>query len=242
MTDRPVRYLLTSVVGHPFPQFVRALIAERSVRSICDVGGGANPILSLQDIASTQLRYVVADVSASELAKTPAGYKTRMLASKGASSADFGPEPFDLVISRFVLEHVADPASFHAAIHGALRPDGLAAHFFPTLPSPPFVVNRFLGSWARRLIDLLQPGLRHDDGSLAKFQPYYRWCEGPTRRQCRRFSSVGFEIEQYIVLVGHSYHARFSAVQRATDAMSRALVRLRTPAVATYALLLLRRR
>ena len=242
MIEPSVRYLLTSVVGHPFPEFVRALIAERSARSICDLGGGANPILSLEDIASTQLRYVVADVSATELAKTPVGYETQMLASKGGSSIDFGHEPFDLVISRFVLEHVADPVAFHTAVHGALRPGGLAAHFFPTLPSPPFVVNRILGNSARRVIDLLQPGLRHDEGSLGKFQPHYRWCEGPTRRQYQRFSSVGFEIEQYVVLVGHGYHARFPAVQRATDAVSRALVRLRAPAVATYALLLLRRR
>ena len=241
MTERSVQYLLTSAVGHPFPDFVRGLIGKHSVHSICDLGGGANPILSLEEIASMQVQYVLADVSATELQKAPAGYETRLVAAEG-SSIDLGEEPFDLVMSRFVVEHIADPVSFHAAVRDALRPGGLAAHFFPTLPSPPFVLNRILGGRARRLVDLLQPDLRHEDGPLGKFQPHYRWCEGPTRRQYRRFAAVGFDVEQYIVLVGHAYHARFSALQHATDAVSRALVRLRQPAVATYAVLVLRRR
>lgn len=241
MTEQPVQYLLTSAVGHPFPEFVRDLIAQRSARSVCDMGGGANPILSLEEIASMGLRYVLADVSTTELAKAPPGYETRTLAMSG-SSIDFGGEPFDLVISRFVVEHIADPASFHTAVRDALIPGGFAAHFFPTLPSPPFVLNRILGHRARRLVDLLQPGLRNEDGRLGKFRPYYRWCEGPTRRQYRRFDSIGFGIEQYIVLVGHAYHARFSALHHAATAVSHALVRLRVPAVATYAILVLRRR
>jgi len=241
MSDRSVQYLLTSAVGHPFPELVRQLIQQRSARSVCDVGGGANPVLSLKEIASMRLRYVLADVSVAELAKAPSGYETRTLASAG-SGIDFGEERFDLVISRFVVEHIADPVSFHNAVRGALRPGGLAAHFFPTLPSPPFVVNRLLGNRGRRLVELVQPGLRHEDGRLGKFHPYYRWCEGPTGRQYRRFASVGFDIDQYIVLVGHAYGARFSVVQRVGNAVSRVLVRLRVPSVASYAVLVLRRR
>jgi len=237
----PPEYLLTSAVGHPFAAFVRELIVQRSLRSICDVGGGANPILSLEEVEAMGLRYVVADVSASELAKAPAGYMTRTLTADGGG-LDFGAEPFDLVVSKFVAEHVSDPVAFHSAIRDALRPGGLAAHFFPTLPSPPFLLNRVLAGRGHRLIDLLQPGLRHADGPLGKFDPHYRWCEGPTRRQYRRYHRVGFDVERYVVLVGHTYYARFPPLQRAADTLSRALVRFRSPLLSTYALLLLRRR
>ncbi len=238
MTRSSPQYLLTCVAGHPFAELVRELITQHSLHSICDVGGGANPILSLEEIEAMGLRYVVADVSQSELAKAGPGYETRTLHDE---TLDLG-DVFDLVITKFVAEHVADPARFHAAVRDALRPGGLAAHFFPTLPSPPFVLNRVLGHRARVAIDLLQPGQRHEDGPLPKFRPYYRWCEGPTRRQYRRFASVGFDVEQYVVLVGHTYYARFPALQRASDALSRAVVRFRVPALSTYALLVVRRR
>ena len=88
MTEQPVQYLLTSAVGHPFPEFVRDLIAQRSARSVCDMGGGANPILSLEEIASMGLRYVLADVSTTELAKAaPATRRARWQCQVRASTS-----------------------------------------------------------------------------------------------------------------------------------------------------------
>lgn len=238
---RAPTYLLTADVGHPFAALVRHLVVEQTILSVCDFGGGANPVLSLEDIARFGVRYLVVDASAEELAKTSPGYTTARI-DVTAPAVDLPGEPFDLVVSRFVAEHVEDPVAFHAAVRHALRPGGFAAHFFPTLPSPPYVVNRLLiGRGSRRLADLLQPGLRCQEGQLGKFRGYYRWCEGPTRRQYRRYESVGFEVVDYIVLVGHRYYERFPAVQRAADALSRRVIGLRSPALATYACVVLRR-
>ncbi len=152
-----------------------------------------------------------------------------------APGADLGGEPFDMVVSKFVAEHVADPAAFHAAVWRALRPGGLAAHFFPTLPSPPYAVNRLIsGAPSRRLLELLQPGSRGRGGRERPFPAYYRWCAGPSRRQYRRLASEGFEVVDYVVLVGHRYYERFPRVQRAADALSRQALRLRHPAISTY--------
>ena len=234
-------YLLTAEVGHPFVPLVRRLVEEHGARSVCDFGGGANPVLSLEDIDRYGLRYLVVDASARELAKAPRGYAT-LTADVTAPAAELGAERFDLVVSRFVAEHVADPAAFHAAVWRALRPGGLAAHFFPTLPSPPYLANRVLmGRGSRRLVDVLQPGSRAQDDRLGKFRAYYRWCAGPTRRQYRRYESLGFEVVDYVVLVGHRYYERFPALQRAADALSRRAARLRRPALATYAWVVLRR-
>ena len=239
-TMRP-EYLLTAEVGHPFKDVVEGLVRRHGARSVGDFGGGANPVLELGLIAELGLRYVVVDADSDELAKTPAGYETRLLDLVG-DPADLGRERFDLVISRFVAEHVPDPSAFHRSVHRALAPGGRATHFFPTLPSPPFMVNRLLnGSASRRLLDLLQPAVRNDGGSLRKFPAYYRWCEGPTNRQRRRLAGAGFAVEQYVSLVGHLYYERIPRLQSAADALSRRLARLEHPLVTTYAYVVLRR-
>lgn len=234
-------YLLTAEVGHPFIDIVRRVIEQHHLRAVCDVGGGANPVLPRADIERFGLSYLVVDASARELRKTPPEYDT-LHHDVVAAGADLGAGRFDLVLSKFVAEHIADPARFHAVIRRALRPGGFAAHFFPTLPSPPFVVNRLLGGReSGRLVDVLQPRVRDPAGPLGKFPAYYRWCVGPTRRQQQRLAAAGYEIVDYVVLVGHRYYARFPVAQRAADAVSRRLVGLRRPFLATYACVVLRR-
>jgi SAM-dependent methyltransferase len=234
-------YRLTAEIGHYFPTLVRFLAEEQALRSVCDFGGGANPVLSLDVIEALGLRYLVVDASAEELAKTPVGYLTRQV-DVTAPDADFDGERFDLVVSKFVAEHVEDPEAFHRGVWRALRPGGFAAHFFPTLPSPPFLANRLLkGRESRRLVSLLQPGAREEAGRGAKFRAHYRWCEGPRSRQYRRFAAMGFDVVEYVALVGHRYYERFPAAQWVADAVSRRAVRLRLPAVSTYAWVVLRR-
>jgi SAM-dependent methyltransferase len=242
MTAASPTYLLTAEVGHPFAPRVVDLIEQHGLRSVCDYGGGANPVLTVEEIARLGLRYLVVDLSAAELAKAPPGYTTTTIDVVTADGAQLQGAPYDLVVSRFVAEHVEDPVAFHTTIWQALRPGGFAAHFFPTLPSLPYVVNRvFDHRSSHRLVDILQPGSRNPHDRLGKFRAYYRWCEGPTQRQYRRYASIGFEVVDYIVLVGHRYYERFPAVQRVADALSRQAIRLRRPALATYACVVLRR-
>lgn len=232
--------MLTADVGHTFIPIVRRVIDEHRLRSVCDFGGGANPVLSLDDIDRLGLRYVVVDSSVDELRKTPPGYETRHLDVE-RPGFDLGGDMFDMVLSNFVAEHVKDPVRFHINARSVLRPGGRAAHFFPTLPAPPFVINRLLsGSGSRKLIDLLQPDLRSADGPLGHFRAHYRWCEGPSRRQYRRFASVGFTVESYVAYVGHDYLRRFAVAQRVSDAISRQLIRWPRPWFSTYAAVVLR--
>ena len=123
-------YQLTAEIGHYFPTLVRILAEDQALQSVCDFGGGANPVLSLEVIEALGLRYLVVDVSAEELAKTPAGYQT-CRTDVTVPATDFDGERFDLVVSKFVAEHVDDPQAFHHAVWRALRPGGFAAHFFP---------------------------------------------------------------------------------------------------------------
>jgi len=118
----------------------------------------------------------------------------------------------------------------------------LRSAFLPDASLAAVLANRLLGERAsRRLVDVLQPGFRLQAGRLGKFRAYYRWCEGPTARQHRRFASMGFEVIDYVVFVGHEYYKRFPVIQRATDGISHLTVRLRQPIFSTYAVVVLRR-
>lgn len=92
----------------------------------------------------------------------------------------------------------------HENVWGMLAPGGKAVHIFPTLFSPPFVVNRLMPEWlSARLLSWLQP-FRAPEGNHAKFPAYYHWCRGPMPSQLRRLTGLGYGIEEYAGFFGHS--------------------------------------
>lgn len=234
------RYALWEQVWVDLPAAVERLAAAPDIVRVCDLGGGANPILSLDFIAAHGLRYEILDASAEELAKAPAGY-----AALQADAAD--PElsrrhgPYDLIASGFIAEHIADAARFHANVLELLVPGGYAVHVFPTLYEPALVANLFVperltGPVLRRI----QPG-REPHGPHGKFPAYYRWCRGPSRRQLRRLRAVGFEIVDYVGYFGHGYFRRVEPLDRLEQRVAAALVRHPVPALTSYACVVLRR-
>ena len=223
-----------------FPAAVRRLSARSDVERVCDLGGGANPILSLDDITEHRLRYELVDASAEELAKAPTGYTTVQ-----ANALDPAvPEvhgPYDVVASRFIAEHVQDAERFHRNVFALLRPGGYAAHMFPTLYEPVFVLNRVIPEGlANALLRLIQPG-REEEGPNPRFRAYYRWCRGPTPRQLRRLRNVGFEVVEYTGYFGHNYFQAIRPVHAVEQRVAAALLRRPVPSLTSYAVVVLRR-
>jgi SAM-dependent methyltransferase len=234
------RYAGWEQVWTDLPATVQRLAARPDVVRVCDLGGGANPILSLDFIAAHGLRYEILDASAEELAKAPAGYAT---VQADATDPELGGRngPYDLIASSFTAEHVAEPARFHANVLELLAPGGHAVHVFPTLYEPAFVANLLT---PERLTDSLlrgvQPG-REPHGPHAKFPAYYRWCRGPTRRQLRRLRAVGFEVVDYVGYFGHGYFKRIRTLDRLEQRVAATLVRHPLPGLTSYACVVLRR-
>lgn len=214
---------------------------------ICELGGGANPTLSLEFLASTSLDYWIVDASAEELSKTPVGYSVVQCDLARPLGRSLGS--FDLVISRMVLEHVRDPRTFHQNVFDALEPGGRAFHFFPTLASPPFLLNRMIPErCSAPILQWLQP-VRRRGGRHEKFPAYYRWCWGPSRRQAARFESLGFEVESYVGFFGHSgtatsgpgYYDKIPVLARWHENWSRRLVERPIGWLTSYSYLVLRK-
>jgi 2-polyprenyl-3-methyl-5-hydroxy-6-metoxy-1,4-benzoquinol methylase len=79
----------------------------------------------------------------------PVGQETAQRYGMDIKQAYFGaglyqPHSFDLIVARFVLEHVANPVEFLRAVWAALKPGGYVALDIPDGESR--VLHRVLGS------------------------------------------------------------------------------------------------
>jgi SAM-dependent methyltransferase len=206
---------------------IRDVIERIGAHRIADLGAGANPVLDPELVEQAGLDYTIFDISEDELAKAGPRYRKVVADVTSAGFAEDGK--FDLVLSRWLLEHIADPEQFHRNVFAMLSPGGRAVHFFPTLYSLPFVVNRLLPEFlSQRLLDTSFEG-------RTKFPARYRWCRGPTRGQIRRLESTGFEIERYVGFYGHPYFRRIRALDAIERRCAAALARHPIPLLTSFA-------
>jgi SAM-dependent methyltransferase len=223
-----------------FSRAVETLAATEGVRRLCEIGGGANPIMSLTVAERAGVRdYVITDLSEEELAKAPDGYEKAVLDVTRGRPEGLGD--FDLIVSHTVAEHVNDAAGFHRTVFDMLAPGGRAIHFFPTLYEPAFVVNRLLPEAAADgILQRIQTN-RARGGKHEKFPAYYRWCRGPTGRQLARLRSTGFEVDEYVGVFGHGYYGAVPVIDRLETAIAGLLLRHPVPSLTAYAWVTLRR-
>jgi SAM-dependent methyltransferase len=234
----PISYASVNDGEALFRAEIGALI-EGGARRFCDVGGGAHPIVGLKQIRKWSLEYVVLDESHDELARADSDYQRFQADILGPGTV---PElarrwgAFDVVTSRWTAEHIRDGRRFHEQVFRLLRPGGTAVHYFPTLYSPPFLLNR-----------LLEPGMsstllyRLFPRRKVKFPAYYSWCRGPTRRQIRRLESIGFSVDRYVGFYGHGMYRRVPPVHAAHKALAARLVDHPLPSLTSFALVVLTR-
>jgi 2-polyprenyl-3-methyl-5-hydroxy-6-metoxy-1,4-benzoquinol methylase len=235
-----IEYGLAEDAWHGYQDKVRALVLEYGAKTVCDIGGGANPVLPLDFVQQHGLDYVILDISAAELAKAPAGYRTRVQDVTAPLTGEAGT--YDFVFSKMLAEHVTNPQAFHRNIHSLLRPGGIAFHFFPTLYAPVFFVNWVLPeSLTRPLLSIVQRG-RENSGRLGKFPAYYHWCRGPMRSQLARLESVGFEVVNYVGFFGNAaYFEKIKPAQAVNRSLARWLLKRPAPWLTSFAYVVLRR-
>ena len=233
-----VTYLPTQDAWDGFLPYTVALIGAQQLTRVCEIGGGANPLLSEDFIAEKRIDYTVLDCSRAELDKAPDAYRK---VEADITSRDLSlPETYDLMLSRMLAEHVADPRQFHDNVYRHLSPGGYALHFFPTLFTTPFIINALvperLANW---LLDIVAPRdrVRHE-----KFPAFYRWCRGPTKAQFQRFARMGFDVVEYRGFFGHgAYYRRLPPIRRLHRAKTAFLLEHPLPALTSYAYVLLRK-
>jgi SAM-dependent methyltransferase len=215
------------------------LARREGVTSVAELGGGANPMIADTEKWGFVSERVVVDISADELAKSDGQVQTRV--ADLCKPIPDGHNSYDLVFSKMLCEHLPDAAAFHANCYNLLRPGGLSVHFFPTLFTLPFVVNRLIPeNLTRSMLRMVQPG-RFTNPKLSKFPAYYRWCTGPTRQAQKRYESVGFEVEAWSASFGHLYYDKIPGLNKAERAKTRFLLEHPVPALTSFATVVLRK-
>lgn len=235
-----VRYELAARAWD-FPEIIERIVERSRAERICEVGAGANPLLSSAFVDRKGLSYTLLDSSPEELAKAGAGYDRIVtdISSPGFVSAERGR--FDVVFSRTVAEHVVDARAFHSNVRSMLAPGGVACHFFPTLFALPFVLNKLLPEpIVTRLLLTLQPK-RVAHGHHGKFRAHYRWCVGPHNSQLRRLEDLGYDVVEYVGYFGHHYYARVPPIQHLVDWSASLVLAHPNPWLTSYACVTLRR-
>lgn len=138
---------------------------------VLDVGGGRRPVIDPRDVARLRLHVTGLDLSENELRAAPPGsYQATIVGDVGQLDIE---GPYDLILSRAVLEHVADPAAALRSLSAALAPGGAMAHVVPCGRAPFAVAHRILGHrLSRRLLRATHP----DRTEIESFEAYYRLC------------------------------------------------------------------
>ena len=232
---RPSYHL--SAEGEPlYHRLVLELIRKFKLRRVCDVGGGAHPTLSLEEVRTLDLEYTLLDISAEELAKAPQGYVK--LQADITEQIERVPRGFDLVVSAMLAEHVRDGETFHRNVHDILRPGGIACHFFPTLYALPLLLNSLI---PERLSSRLLHWFNPVDAWHLKFPAYYHWCRGPSKRQIRRLERLGYTVLSYHGFFGHDYYLRVPVLKTLHGALCRFLTAHPVPQWTSRAVVVLQR-
>ncbi len=221
-----------------YKQFILELVDKHQAKTICEIGGGANPLIEAKYMHTNNIDYSILDVSEEELFKAPKEYK-KIKADISAPEIMIKAK-FDLVFSKMLAEHIKDAKQFHRNILKMLNSGGLAVHFFPTLYTIPFLVNRLVPEkLASRFLNYFAP---RDSYQYAKFPAYYSWCRGPTSGQIQKFNGLGYEVVEYRGYFGHSeYYNRVKLIKRLHELKTSYLLRNPNPIFTSYAYTVLRK-
>lgn len=209
------------------PAFLKAEISAMGARTIADLGGGANPMLDEEFVTKNHLRYQVLDISDAELRKGPS-YCDKICVDICAPADLFDQRvtsnSLDLAFSHMFLEHVEEPDVAHRNICRALRPGGVAVHFYPSPNNLPLFLNKMLpGGLSTSLLKIVQPQ-RDLKGRLGKFPAYYKLCGKSSGFIRQHFKTLGFDVLCHTGFVGHGYYLRFPIIHEMAKALRKPVI------------------
>jgi len=228
-----VRFGRTEDAYDNFAGLLKDLIKRHGCLKVADVGGGAEPQLTVEEVEAMALDYTLVDISAGELELAPAGFRKLVMDIAGPLPA--GRKGYDLLFSRFVMEHVRDAAQAHENVYALLKPGGIAVHFFPTLYALPFLINKLLPE------SLSVRFLSKKRQERGKFPAYYHWCVGPSDEAVKRFERMGYKVVEYSGFYGHGYYDRVPLLRNWQRLVRDLLLRFRVVSGTSFAWVVLQK-
>ena len=138
---------------------------------VYDVGGGKQPMITVESKKELGIRVVGVDIDENELRLAPSGAYDSVVCCDITHYRGRGDA--DVVLCQALLEHVADTASALRAIESILKPGGVALLFVPSANAVYARLNRFIPeSLKRAILFCLFPAAAKAQG----FRAYYDRC------------------------------------------------------------------
>jgi SAM-dependent methyltransferase len=210
-----------------YERVVRTLATAFGAKKLIEIGGGRDPLFGREALAGMGAELTVNDISETELAELPKGYRTACFDIAGdLAAAEVARSGYDLAFSRMVFEHVADGQRAWKNLHEILSKGGVGLAFVPTLYAFPFVVNWLMpDKLAASVVKLLYKN-RTDEGDPV-FPARYSWTVASEKKLGAMLKAIGYRDVMVIPFYGHEYyrpfpvirdiHAWFTKIARARD-------------------------
>ncbi len=210
-----------------YERVVRHLTETFGAKKLIEIGGGRDPLFGREALSHMGAELTVNDISETELAELPKGYRTACFDIAGdLSAAELGRAGYDLAFSRMVFEHVADGQRAWSNLYRILSPGGVGLAFVPTLYAFPFVVNWLIpDQLAASIVKSIYKN--RTDESDPVFPARYSWTFASERKLAPMLKAIGYRDVMVIPFYGHEYyrpfpivrdiHARFTKLARARD-------------------------
>jgi len=224
-----------------YKNIVRDLIQLTQAGTVLEIGGGRKPMFGEEAISQLGVRYTTSDILASELERAPDWVDKFVfdITTEDQSVLEAHRGRYDFAFSKWVMEHVRDYRRAYANIHSVLADGGMHIAWHPVLFSPPFVFNRLIPESLSRV--LLRSVFPHrNDEETPKFPAIYSGCRiSPRIRETIR--AVGFRDVWQLPLYGHGYYSRIPALRDLHASASRALSKVDSTLLASYAFTIVRK-
>ncbi|NNF02418.1 MAG: methyltransferase domain-containing protein [Bacteroidia bacterium] len=224
--------------GKVFMTEIVSLLEDIEFASVLEIGSGKYPCLSANFVRQHKITYSVLDIDKDDLLELQHNNSHLSEVIHHDISESLNTEKrYDLIISKFIWEHVEDISSFHQNIHSLLRTGGYAVHYFPCLGAFPFFVNHILPeSVSENLLNLV------NKRDKEKYPVYYEWCVGPSRSSIQRLEENSYQVLKYYGFFGHNYYKRnFLLLDVLERAKSKFLEFVRLSKFCSYAMVVLKK-
>jgi SAM-dependent methyltransferase len=214
-----------------YKQVIKAVISLVNAQLLVEIGGGRWPLLDNDEIISSNIRYLVNDISEKELALAP-DYVEKICFDI-AHPSDLGCMALngqvDFMFSKMLFEHVSDSQQAYTNIYSLLSPGGLCLNFHPVLYSPPFLANWILPeNFSARLLRLVPSS----DG-VPKHPARYDHCV-INRRERERLLDIGYREVWQVPFWYHGYFRKIPGLYHIDLAVAKFADRHSWTALASY--------
>ena len=218
-------------------KFIQQLIMENNIKSILELGAGANPTIHPEFIEANKLIYTISDIDLIELEKADDVY-TKIVLNLNVEEISL-PNKYDFIFSRMVNEHISNGYYFHRNIFTLLNSGGMVFHCFSTLYTIPFLINRiFPETISDILLKIFAPRDKYKHG---KFKAYYSWCRGPSEIMIKKYKEIGYDILEYCGYFGHNYYNKIPVLNKLEYYKTKYLTKRKISWLTSYAHILLKK-